>query len=118
MVTSGNATPIIINDILYVNGWYNLGGPTQFDSIPDFNIMAAKYDANHDNLINTLTEIPYEIAAGKRPDLGLPIGDSLSSISRFARAWDSNKDGDLDEKEWIQMKKDFFSYYGSWGNCT
>jgi hypothetical protein len=110
MVTTGNATPIIINDSLFVNGWYNIGNPSQFDSIPDFNIMVAKYDSNNDKLINIQKEIPNEFALFKRPELGLPIRDTLTSLNRFVGSWDSNKDKSLDEKEWSQMKKDWFGY--------
>lgn len=110
LATTGNATPIIINDSLFVNGWYNQGNSSQFDSIPDFKIMADKYDTNHDNLINIQGEIPYEMALGKRPELGLQIRDTISSLYRFAGEWDSNRDNVLDEKEWSQMKKDWFGF--------
>ena len=110
MATTGNSTPIIINDSLFVNGWYNLGNPSQFDTIPDFDIMVGKYDANHDNLINIQEEIPYELALGKRPELGLPVRDTISPLKFFAGGWDTNKDKVLEEKEWSQMKKDWFGY--------
>lgn len=111
MVSTGNATPIIINDTLFVNGWYNVGHPSQFDSIPDFNIMIDKYDVNHDKLITIQKEIPLELALFKRPEINLPIrGDTLYPLRWFAAEYDSNKDKSLEEKEWNQMKKDWLSY--------
>lgn len=111
MVSTGNATPIIINDTLFVNGWYNVGHPSQFDSIPDFDLMIGKYDANHDKLINIQKEIPLELALFKRPEINLPLsGDTLYPLKWFAGGYDSNKDNSLEEKEWNQMKKDWFDY--------
>jgi outer membrane protein assembly factor BamB len=110
IVSTGNATPIIINDSLFVNGWYNFGNPSQFDSIPDFYIMVDKYDANHDNLIDIQKEIPYELAMGKRPELGISIRDTITPLKFLAGGYDSNKDNALDEKEWSQMKKELSGY--------
>jgi len=111
MVTTGNATPIIINDSLFVNGWYNIGNPSQFDSIPDFNIMIGKYDANQDKLINIQKEIPLELALFKRPEINLPLrGDTLYPLRWFSWGYDLNKDSALEEKEWNQMKKDWLGY--------
>jgi outer membrane protein assembly factor BamB len=111
MVTTGNATPIIINDSLYVNGWYNVGNQSQFDSIPDFDMMIGKYDANRDKLITIQKEIPLELALFKRPEINLPLrGDTLYPLRWFAGGYDSNKDKSLEEKEWNQMKKDWLSY--------
>jgi outer membrane protein assembly factor BamB len=108
--STGNATPIIIDDSLYVNGWYNLGNTSQFDSIPDFNIMIRKYDLNHDNSIDIQKEIPYEFALGKRPELGLSIRDTISPLKLFAGSWDTNKDNILEEKEWKQLKEEWLSW--------
>ena len=109
MVSTGNATPIIINDTLYVNGWFNCGNSELFDSIPDFNKMVRKYDVNHDKLIN-LSEIPSTMAFFKRPELKIPTRDTLTALSRIASGFDSNEDQALGEEEWGEMQKVQLSY--------
>jgi outer membrane protein assembly factor BamB len=109
MVSTGNATPIIINDTLYVNGWFNLGNSELFDSIPDFYKVVRKYDVNHDKLIN-ISEIPSTMAFFKRPELKIPTRDTLTSVKRMASGFDSNGDFALGKEEWEQMQKMQLSY--------
>jgi outer membrane protein assembly factor BamB len=97
--STGNSTPIIINDTLYVNCWYNFGNTDLFDSIPEFKAMLRKYDSNRNGLIN-LNEIPADMAMFKRPELNIPTRDTLIPVSGWASGFDANKDKALNEKEW------------------
>ena len=97
--STGNSTPIILNDTLYVNCWYNFGNTALFDSIPEFMAMLKKYDSNSNKLIN-LNEIPADMAMFKRPELNIPTRDTLIPVRGWASGYDSNKDKALNEKEW------------------
>jgi outer membrane protein assembly factor BamB len=101
--STGNSTPIIINDTLYVNCWYNLGNKDLFDSIPEFGTMLSKYDSDRNRLI-TLNEIPVNMAMFKRPELNIPTRDTLISVKDNASGFDTNKDKALNEKEWSSIR--------------
>jgi outer membrane protein assembly factor BamB len=101
--STGNSTPIIINDTLYVNCWYNFGNTALFDSIPEFEKMLSKYDSNRNKLIN-LNEIPANMAMFKRPELNISTRDTLIPVRGWAIGYDANKDKALNEKEWDNFR--------------
>lgn len=107
IVTAGVSTPVIMNDILYVNGFFNSGDSRFRDEVPDFDVMTAKYDTNQDRLIS-FSEIPSEWLFYRRPELKLTAElDTLLSIRDFARyfGFDSNKDNVFGKEEWNKMKE-------------
>lgn len=102
--TTGNSTPIIVNDTLYVNCWYNFGTPAQFDSIPEFKNMLSDHDLNKNQKIDA-NEIPPELAMFRRPGLGIPIKeDTLSSLHDWANGFDTDKDSSFTEAEWTSFR--------------
>lgn len=105
LVSLGVSTPVIINDILYVNGYLNFGESGLYDPIPTFSEMTSKYDTNRDNLISFI-EIPENWALQRRPELkNLDISqfDTLAPMRSVAVWFDSDKDEKLSLEEWMKM---------------
>ena len=46
--TSGESTPVIGNNVVFVGTWYNFGEPDQRVKLPDFKMLVEKYDKNGD----------------------------------------------------------------------
>jgi outer membrane protein assembly factor BamB len=105
IISSGISTPVINNDVLYVNGFMNMGESRLYDKLPDFNTMIQSYNLDNDSLID-ISEIPAEWVFYRRPGIDLTNAyDSLFPIRDIAPYFDSVKDNSLERKEWNQMKE-------------
>jgi outer membrane protein assembly factor BamB len=106
IITAGYSTPLIVKDILFINGFTNFGETRLHDKLPEFHVMLNQYDINRDNLIQ-FTEIPENWALFRRPGLNLPFkNDTLLTWETTAGfGYDSNKDEALNEQEWNSMKE-------------
>lgn len=105
LVSLGVSTPVIVNDIMYVNGYLNLGEGGLYDLIPPFAEMINRYDGNKDNLIS-FDEIPEKLAFQRRPEIkGINVyeGDTLFPV-RLAAGWfDADKNKKLSSSEWTEI---------------
>jgi hypothetical protein len=105
IVSTGIGTPVIQNDVLFVNGFLNMGESRLFDEIPDFDTMMLKYNPDKDSLIS-ITEIPADWVFYRRPGIDLTLArDSLFSIRDMAVYYDEGKDNALERDEWNKMKE-------------
>lgn len=115
LVSMGSSTPVIIDDVLYVNGYSNIGEARLYDKLPDFNSMLVKYDKNQDSLMQ-FQEIPDDLAFFRRPDLGLPLKyDTLFSWNLMAPSFDISQDKALNEQEWKGMEQFWSQFYEEHG---
>jgi len=110
LVSMGTSTPVILDDVLYVNGYTNIGEARLYDKLPDFNSMLSEFDMNHDSLIQ-FQEIPQNLAFFRRPELHLPLNDTLFSWNSMAPLYDISKDKALNNLEWAGMKKFWSKFY-------
>jgi outer membrane protein assembly factor BamB len=108
IVSEGISTPVILNDILFVNGYLLTGESRLYDKLPDFDTMIQKYDTNLDKLIQ-FSEIPSEWAFFRRPEQKLIQSPGFDSVSIKDMAIyyriDSNKDNALGREEWNNLMK-------------
>jgi len=105
IVSTGVSTPVIEHEVLYVNGFLNMGESLLYDEISDFDTMMLKYNSDKDSLID-ISEIPAGWALYRRPglDLNQPY-DSLYPIRAMALNYDTDKDNALKRDEWSKMKE-------------
>ncbi|MFW6257485.1 MAG: PQQ-binding-like beta-propeller repeat protein, partial [Prolixibacteraceae bacterium] len=110
LVTLGNSTPVLKNNLLFVNGFTNIGEARLYDRLPEFNVMLSSSDQNADSLIQ-ITEIPESLAFFRRPELDLPFpDDTMYSWQKMAPDFDFTKDGAMNNTEWKQMKEYWEKY--------
>jgi len=115
LVSMGSSTPVILNDVLYVNGYSNLGEARLYDKLPDFQNMLVEYDVNKDSLVQ-FQEIPEDLAFFRRPDLDLPLKhDTLFSWNLMAPSFDISQDKALNEQEWKGMEQFWSQFYAEHG---
>ena len=104
----GVGTPVVKDNMLYVNGFTNIGESRLYDRLPDFVTMVSDYDANGDTLIQ-FSEIPSNLAVFRRPEVNLPT-DTVALWNQWVKRHDSSKDNALDKKEWNEM----IDYWSKW----
>jgi outer membrane protein assembly factor BamB len=110
LVTLGNSTPVLSNNMLFVNGFTNIGETRLYDKLPEFDVMLSLADLNADSLMQ-ITEIPDTLALFRRPELDLPFpDDTMYSWQKVAPNFDFTKDGAMNETEWKQMKEYWEKY--------
>ncbi|MDD4108619.1 MAG: PQQ-binding-like beta-propeller repeat protein, partial [Prolixibacteraceae bacterium] len=115
LVSMGTSTPVILDNVLYVNGYSNLGEARLYDKLPDFKSMLTKYDKNQDSLMQ-FQEIPEDLAFFRRPDLDLPLKyDTSFSWNLMAPLYDISQDKALNELEWKGMEQFWSKYYEEHG---
>jgi outer membrane protein assembly factor BamB len=115
LVSMGTSTPVIFDDVLYVNGYSNLGEARLYDKLPDFKSMVTKYDENQDSLMQ-FQEIPEDLAFFRRPDLDLPLKyDTSFSWNLMAPLYDISQDKALNEPEWKGMEQFWSKFYEEHG---
>lgn len=115
LVCMGTSTPVIVDDVLFVNGYSNLGEARLYDKLPDFNSMLAKFDKSQDSLMQ-YQEIPEDLAFFRRPDLDLPLKhDTLFSWNLMAPSFDISQDKALNEQEWKGMEQFWSQFYEEHG---
>lgn len=105
IVSMGVSTPVIVDDTLYLNGFFTRGESKLFDELPEFEIMIRQHDNNGDKVVN-ISEIPSDWAFWRRPELNLPLGiDVLCPIKDIASMFDMSKDNALGLEEWEKLKE-------------
>lgn len=105
LASSGVGTPVIDGDILYVNGFTNMGETMLFNKIPDFDTMLITYDTDKDSLVD-ISEIPEDWAFYRRPGLEEGQGlDSIYPIRKLATYFDTIPDNSLERDEWRKLKE-------------
>ena len=109
--TKGTATPVVQNDILYINTWSNLGEKALFGDFDDLISVFEIYDINNDNILSK-KEFPENMVAARRPE----AGDVENATINFK--WDLFKRGDVDKnneftpEEWQGVVNYFKVYTG------
>ena len=98
IVGTGNATPVILDDILYLNSYWNLGEAGLRDELPAYSALLSKHDKDKDGFIHRENEFPVNLAFFKRPELGLSVKDTAN----FVRGWvrDNDENNLIDSLEW------------------
>lgn len=96
-LTGGTSTPVIGNDILFVETYSLHGDQIQPFKHPDYNTIINEYDKNGDLLISK-DEFPEDLTFVYRPEM--KEGDGLKQLKTWFRLYDSNKDNFVDSTEW------------------
>ena len=110
LITLGNSTPVLIDNMLYVNGFTNFGETRLYDKLPEFEIMLSLADQNADSLIQ-IAEISDTLVFFRRPELDLPFADdTMYSWQKVAPHFDSTKDRAMNNTEWNRMKQYWKKY--------
>jgi len=95
--TTGVATPVIHEGVLYTSTWVNLGEKNLQASGLDFEYFITKFDSNRNRKIEK-GEVPDSLLVAHRPE---SLNAPSSSISfNLLFGYDGNKDGAMDEEEW------------------
>ncbi len=109
------ATPVIKDDVLFVNTWTNFGDQIARDSQPSFDDLVRNYDKNSNMRIEK-DEFPDDMLVIDRPgssdlpDVSMTMKDDL--------VWegsDKNGDGSFDESEWNAMWEWTYRAFGIHG---
>jgi len=108
LVTEGISTPLILNDTIFVNGYFITGDSRFYDLLPDFDSMIQQYDMNRDKLVN-YSEIPAKWVFYRRIEQNLiqnlNWNDTIITMRGWARDFDLNKNKALDKGEWSNLMK-------------
>ena len=113
--TQGNATPVIQDDVLFLNTWSVFGDQIAQDSRPSFDELVRDYDKNS-NMKIEWDEFPDDMMGIDRPG-----SSDLPNISRNLKradgrlGGDPNKDGAYEESEWIAMLEAAYRAFGIHG---
>ncbi|MDX9928924.1 MAG: PQQ-binding-like beta-propeller repeat protein [Bacteroidales bacterium] len=111
IVSTGVGTPVIGDNVLFVNGWYNFGSTRHYDPLPSFADMITTNDVNKNELIDLPDEIPANMACFKRPESQLPLAiDTLNPTRLWAIRFDADKNNLLTEEEWNGMEEEQKKY--------
>ena len=98
--TKGVGTPVIHDDILFLNSWTNLGNPSASSTQPTFDEFVRVYDKNANMKIEK-EEISDVDLIMKRPEgSDLPGKSITGSATAIWALFDNNGDGSLEESEW------------------
>jgi outer membrane protein assembly factor BamB len=99
--TSGVATPVVMEQTVFVSGWNNMGEPELRIPLPTWDELL-KGDKNADGAL-TVDEMPPKLDISRRPDVNL----AGSQVSLGAKAVfpgiDIDKDGKLTKEEWEKI---------------
>ena len=104
-------TPVIGNDILYVTLFSTLGNRALRKEFPDYTTLSLQYDENRDSLLSKEEVKDFNFRNyPEKGDLVEPL-----SVFEWFWYWDANKDGFIDNSEWISVIQDCESYYNRQG---
>jgi len=113
--TKGVATPVIHDDMLYVNTWTNFGSQKARSKQPSFEELIGDYDKN-ENMKLEKDELPEDLLIFERP--GSSDLQDVSMNAKDDELWsmfDENKDEAFNEAEWKGMWEFAYSAFGIHG---
>jgi len=96
--TTGVATPVIHDDVLYTSTWVHLGEKNLRASGLDFENFLTKFDSNRNRRIEK-GEAPDSLMVAQRPESRNAASSSIS-FNMLYSGYDRNKDGAMDAEEW------------------
>lgn len=94
--TSGLASPVVSEGLVFVETWYNFGEDDLHPPLPDFATLLKRADKNGDGKLSE-SEFPQDIIVAGRPGLE-QIPNSQNYVA--FRPVDRNHDGFIDKEEW------------------
>ena len=98
--SSGIGTPVIRDNILFVNTWTNQGEKSQVGAQMSFDELVKKLDINGNRKIER-EEITDDFKESQRPEIpDFPESSSAMNRERFFSQFDSDSDGAWEESEW------------------
>jgi outer membrane protein assembly factor BamB len=114
-LTSSVGTPVIKDDILYVNTWTNMGEKSLQGKFVPFIDLVREVDKNGNGKVER-DELSDDMKIFQRPERT----DSPESSIALNAEWvfsgsDENSDGSLEESEWDNLWDMAFKYYGDHG---
>jgi outer membrane protein assembly factor BamB len=95
--TAGTSTPVIGNDVLFVETYSMHGDQKQPLILPDYNTIVNEHDKNGDLLISK-EEFPEDLTIIYRPEM--KEGDGQTQLKKWFNLYDDNKDNFVDSTEW------------------
>jgi outer membrane protein assembly factor BamB len=98
ILTEASGSPIMAEDKVLVNCWYNLSDDTERPEVPDFNEMLQKYDSSKNGKISK-RELPKDLMLLQRLEMKEIKNTSLSAREVFGDI-DENGDKEIDKREW------------------
>ena len=103
--SNGIGTPLVYKDRIYVNTWIEFSADNRGDffDYPDFASFLVKFDLDRDNRISR-EEFPKEMMLVVRPDIEY-MDDTQHTAYKFFGWMDKDKDGTINESEWIQFEE-------------
>lgn len=108
--SSGVSSPIFHQDVIYIGTWQEMGEKDRVGEFPNFIAMIKKNDTNGDSLISK-EEIPDKMLIFSRPEME---ENSWYWKNAFGMI-DKNKNGTIDEKEWMDTVNLFKLVYAESG---
>lgn len=105
--THGESTPIVHDNMLYVNAWHYLGNYKFQKDIPGMNDFLIKYDSNQDLLIDRV-EFSGELFMAGQPENEIRSTITITDHEKIWSWFDMDKDDVLDNLE-LERYLNFFS---------
>ena len=106
VATSGESSPVVTADAIYVSAWTNGGEPDLRVPMPSFEQLVRNHDENGDRQL-TKQEFPADLVGVRRPEAlneqggEVPVIQFFDMIDGFrADQKPGEKDGHIDQKEW------------------
>ena len=114
-LTSSVGTPVIKDDILYVNTWTNMGEKSLQGKFIPFVDLVSEVDKNGNGKVER-DELSDDMKVFQRPESPDEPGSSMP----LNREWvfsgsDKNRDGSLEESEWDNLWEMAFKIFGDHG---
>jgi outer membrane protein assembly factor BamB len=98
-LTEASGSPVMAEDIVLINCWFNLSDDSERPEIPNFNEMLQKYDSSKNGKISK-QELPGDLMLTQRTEMKGIERTSTSAKEAFGRI-DENGDKQIDEREWV-----------------
>ncbi|MEN8228673.1 MAG: PQQ-binding-like beta-propeller repeat protein [Bacteroidota bacterium] len=111
--STGVTTPVIMEDMMYVNTWINGGEESVRGKRIPFAELLEDYDENGDGKI-VIDELKEDLKFTQRPENTDALWSS-ANLKGFAGRFDINKDQVLEEHEWNTMLEYLASYFKEHG---
>ena len=113
--TSCVGTPVIKDDILYVNTWTNMGEKSLQGKFIPFADLLSEVDTNGNGKVER-DELSDDMKIFQRPERTDTPESSMALNSKSGFSWaDQNGDGSLVESEWDALWEMAFKYFGDHG---
>lgn len=116
LMTNGIGTPIIYNDVIYINAWMELSEKErrgEYFSYGNFENVLKDFDQNGDSLIE-LNELPKDMMIFTRPDI-TDIENTQWAVGSLFKGMDKDKNGFINNTEWIQAHEYWSSFVQDFG---